>query len=150
MLGAGWLGYQRGFDGELPTPQVVSIADPRATQDAAEPPPVPAAGGAATGQQRPAPDAEQQLRWPLWEFQLAQPIPPRNPPLTPPGWRLLGATMTSDGWKVAVLKQDTRQTEFFGLGATLPGGYVIKAISDEDVTLVVDKREVVLSFTGSR
>ena len=35
-------------------------------------------------------------------------------------------------------------------GAMLPGGYKIRAITEEDVTFDINKREVILSYTGSR
>lgn len=151
VLGAGWYGYRSGFDGELQAPRAPSAGEnqARSLENSSFPPVVKdntrgPSGGFAT--QKP----DNALRWPMWEFQLSQPIPPRDPPLTPPGWRLLGSAMTREGWKVAILRQDSKKPELFGLGATLPGGSVIKAISDEDVTLIVDKREVVLSYTGSR
>ena len=107
----------------------------------------PAAAGKAVP---PAAASQPVLSWPLWEFQLRQPIPPRDPPLTPPSWRLMGATQTRDGWKVVVLRQGTTIPEYFGIGAMLPGGYKIRAITEEDVTFDINKREVILSYTGSR
>ncbi|MFG5406992.1 hypothetical protein ABXN37_01590 [Piscinibacter sakaiensis] len=126
---AGWIGYRQGLAAPGgPFPAVRQAA-------------------AAPGRAASAPDP---LAWPLWEFQLRQPIPPRNPPLTPPPWRLVGATLASEGWRVVVLRQGNGTPEYFGVGQELPGGYRIQSINDEEVTLLINKREVTLSYTGSR
>lgn len=159
VAGAGWVGYQQQLAAESPAAEAtvgVAAARPAASapagraSDAIAPrpwragPPQRAAASAATSASQP------ELRWPLWDFQLRQPIPPRDPPLTPPAWRLIGATLSSDGWKVVILRQGNATPEYFGVGAVLPGGYKIQAITDEDVTFDINKREVILSYTGSR
>lgn len=165
VAAAGWYGYSL---------QQPSVAESSSAADTVRTPPRAAAGGAAASSVAaaaaprapaarsatpaaagkaapPASSASQPvLTWPLWEFQLRQPIPPRDPPLTPPSWRLIGATQTRDGWKVVVLRQGTTIPEYFGIGAMLPGGYKIRAITEEDVTFDINKREVILSYTGSR
>ena len=90
------------------------------------------------------------LPWPMWEFRLRQPIPPRDPSLTPPAWRLIGSALTSGKWAVIVLRQGSTTPEYFTVGQELPGGYRIESINDEDVTLAHGKRLMVLSYIGSR
>ncbi|MEO8280998.1 MAG: hypothetical protein ABI564_14965 [Ideonella sp.] len=90
------------------------------------------------------------LPWPMWEFRLRQPIPPRDPSLTPPTWRLVGSALTSGKWAVIVLRQGSTTPEYFTVGQELPGGYRIESINDEDVTLAQGKRSMVLSYIGSR
>lgn len=172
VAAAGWYGHSRqqppeaaasrasdpvasSARGSSLPPPAASVPRPPATTPV--PPPVriaPArnASPTAAGKAAPAASSASQpvLTWPLWEFQLRQPIPPRDPPLTPPSWRLIGATQTRDGWKVVVLRQGTTIPEYFGIGASLPGGYKIRAITEEDVTFDINKREVILSYTGSR
>lgn len=97
-----------------------------------------------------APPATGALSWPLWEFQLRQPIPPRDPSLTPPSWRLIGAAYNGSKWSVIVLRQGNAQPEYFSVGDELPGGYRIESISDQDVTLAHEKRLMVLSYIGTR
>lgn len=89
------------------------------------------------------------LRWPLWEFQVRQPIPAREPPLTPPTWRLLGATGSAGSWKLIILRQGKQAPEFYSTGDSLPGGYVIGRITEEDVTLIQGKRAILLSYIGT-
>ncbi len=93
---------------------------------------------------------KQVWRWPLWEFQLRQPIPPRDPPLTPPSWRLIGATSAGGNRSLIILRQGRNEPEYFRTGDTLPGGYVVGEITDEDVTLIHGKRSVLLSYIGTR
>lgn len=172
VAAAGWYGHSLQQAPERAAPEATDAASapdhgavsPRTPAFAASgavparvspPPPAASARGgapAAAGKAvPPAASASQPvLTWPLWEFQLRQPIPPRDPPLTPPSWRLIGATQTRDGWKVVVLRQGTTIPEYFGIGAMLPGGYKIRAITEEDVTFDINKREVILSYTGSR
>ena len=88
------------------------------------------------------------LRWPMWEFQIRQPIPAREPPLTPPTWRLLGATGSGGTWKLIILRQGKPVPEFYSTGDSLPGGYVIGRITEEDVTLIQGKRAILLSYIG--
>lgn len=172
VAAAGWYGYTlqqasatepaRRPEVAVATPSPASAAMPSvrasAPGAAARPPVVRATapraepGGTRAGKPVPPAAAASQpvLTWPMWEFQLRQPIPPRDPPLTPPSWRLIGATQSKDGWKVVVLRQGTTVPEYVGIGASLPGGYKIRAITEEDVTFDINKREVILSYTGSR
>ncbi len=90
------------------------------------------------------------LQWPMWEFRLRQPIPPRDPSLTPPTWRLIGSALSGGKWAVIVLRLGSTTPEYFNVGQELPGGYRIESISDEDVTLAQGKRLMVLSYIGSR
>lgn len=96
------------------------------------------------------PAASAALAWPLWEFQLKQPVPPRDPPLTPLPWRLIGATQSGGTWQIVVLRQGKGVPEFFKKGDSLPGGYRIDSITEEDVTLVKAGRPVILSYISSR
>lgn len=93
---------------------------------------------------------DKRLSWPLWEFQLRQPIPPRDPSLTPPTWRMIGATQSAGVWSIVILRQGKTAPEYFRVGDQLPGGYRIEAITEEDVTLVQDGRALILSYIGSR
>ena len=88
--------------------------------------------------------------WPIWEFRLKEPIPPREEPLTPLPWRLIGASGTAGAWQLIVLRQGKTDPEYFRVGDKLPGGYLIKAITEEDVTLKHGRREIVLSYIASR
>jgi len=97
-----------------------------------------------------APGSPPELRWPLWEFQLRQPIPPREPPLTPPPWRLVGSATTGPVKQLIILRQGKTAPEFYVKGDSLPGGYVVGEITDEDVTLIHGKRALLLSFIGIR
>lgn len=169
VAGAGWVGYQQQLSAvsnavESTADNVVASRVERAASGLTTGSTAAAtAGNPAPSSRRdvkvfrgvaaaPAASAggQPELRWPLWAFQLNQPIPPRDPPLTPVAWRLVGATLSSDGWKVVILRQGNTTPEYFGVGAVLPGGYKIRAITDEDVTFDINKREVILSYTGSR
>lgn len=96
------------------------------------------------------PAASGALAWPLWEFQLKQPVPPRDPPLTPVPWRLIGATQSGGAWQIVVLRQGKGVPEYFKKGDSLPGGYRIDSITAEDVTLLKGGRPVILSYISSR
>lgn len=88
--------------------------------------------------------------WPMWEFRLREPIPPRDEPLTPLPWRLIGASGSSGAWHLIVLRQGKTDPEYFRVGDKLPGNYRIEAITEEDVTLKHGRRVLVLSYIGSR
>lgn len=88
--------------------------------------------------------------WPLWEFQLREPIPPREQALTPLPWRLIGASGLNGKWQLIVLRQGKNEPEYFRVGDKLPGNYRIEAISEEDVTLKHGRRALVLSYIASR
>jgi hypothetical protein len=93
-------------------------------------------------------DSNVSPRWPLWEFQLKQPVLPRNPPLTPPNWRLVGSSNDGKQWQLVILRQGKAEPEFYKVGQELPGKYKIEAITGEDVTLVQRGRRMVLSYIG--
>jgi hypothetical protein len=109
---------------------------------------------AAPAAGRPVPGALAQvannaaLKWPLWEFQLKQALPPQNPPLTPPNWRLVGSSNDGKQWQLVILRQGKPEPEFYKVGQELPGKYKIEAITGEDVTLVQRGRRMVLSYIG--
>lgn len=88
--------------------------------------------------------------WPLWEYQLDDPLPAREPPLTPVDWKLLGATLSNGRWEMVVLRQGKTQPEYFKVGDKLPGGLRVREITQENVTLVAGRREIVLAYIGSR
>jgi hypothetical protein len=88
------------------------------------------------------------LKWPLWEFQLKQPVQPQNPPLTPPNWRLVGSANDGKVWQLVILRQGKPEPEFYKVGQELPGHYKIETITGEDVTLVQRGRRMVLSYIG--
>ena len=96
----------------------------------------------------PVASATAKLAWPMWEFQLRQPVPPLDPPLTPPKWRLIGASNDGKRWSLIVLRQGQPAPEYYAVGQSLPGGYRIEAITQEDVTLVQRRRRMVLSYIG--
>lgn len=104
-------------------------------------------GGAPADGERA--QAAPELAWPRWAFQLKDPLPERKPPLTPPPWRILGATMTQGTWNLLILREGKAETEYFKVGDKLPGNYLITAISEEDVTLKHGKREMVLAYIGT-
>ncbi len=141
---AGGAGNSRASPANAPAaaPMVKSKARP----DSSKPPeprnglPVPGAL-ASTSSNTPA-------TWPLWEFQLKQPLPPQNPPLTPPNWRLVGSSNDGKKWQLVILRQGKAEPEFYTVGQELPGKYKIEAITGEDVTLVQRGRRMVLSYIG--
>lgn len=90
------------------------------------------------------------LQWPLWEYKLQQPLQARESPLTPVSWRLLGAVLDQGQWKIIVMRQGKDAPEFFKVGEKLPGGYLIREITQDDVTLVAGRRELILAYIGSR
>lgn len=90
------------------------------------------------------------LQWPIWEFRLREPLPPRDPPLTPATWRLLGATSSAGQWQLLVLREGKAEPDYFKVGEKLPGGYQITAITEEETILRLGQREVVLTYIGSR
>jgi hypothetical protein len=152
VVGAGWWGYDYQISGQASTSaELGSQATRSANAAAASPdprtaqpmPPAPARSAVAAA-------AAPALSWPLWEFRWRQPIPPRDPPLTPLRWRLVGSTLSGGKWAIIVLRQGKTDPEYFNVGQELPGGYRIAAISEEDVTLVQGKRTMVLSYIGSR
>ena len=160
VAGAGWWGYRsqiaawpaptRGPSASVPGAALASPAADTSVQPAsgyrakpqgtASARPLAAAAGAA-----PAP-----LAWPMWEFLLRQPMAPRNPPLTPVPWRLIGASQSGSVWSIIVMRQGKTTPEYFKTGESLPGGYRIESITEEDVTLVKGKLPVILSYIGSR
>ena len=101
---------------------------------------------AAAALASPGPDVAQ--GWPLWEFQLKQPVAPRDPPLTPPNWRLVGASNDGKAWQLIVMRQGNPQPVFFKVGESLPGGFLIEAITEEEVTLKQRQRRLILSYIG--
>lgn len=88
--------------------------------------------------------------WPLWEYQLDDALPARDPPLTPVDWKLLGATLSNGRWEMVVLRQGKTEPEYFKVGDKLPGGLRVRDITQENVTLVAGRREIVLAYIGSR
>lgn len=102
---------------------------------------------AATAHERNERDT---LRWPLWAYQLMDPLPVREPPLTPVPWRLLGAAFFDGQWHAIVQRQGVAQPDYYKTGDKLPGGYLIQEITQEDLTLRAGHREIVLSYIGSR
>ena len=145
VAAAGWWGYQSQLE---PDASAGASAVPTTSAPASPAPPVVTPPSAEAVKARPA--ATSALSWPLWEFRLRQPIPPRDPSLTPPRWRLVGSTLSGGKWAIIVLRQGKTDPEYFSVGQELPGGYRIAAISEEDVTLVQGKRTMVLSYIGSR
>lgn len=133
QLGASAAGSRRS---SKPTPPV-RIPKARDRSPAAQ---------AAAALASPGPGAAES--WPLWEFQLKQPIAPRDPPLTPPNWRLVGASNDGKAWQLIVMRQGDPQPVFFKVGQSLPGGYLIEAITEEEVTLKQRQRRLVLSYIG--
>ncbi len=97
----------------------------------------------------PSSRAEDDLRWPLWEFALQSGIPARSEALTPPPWRFIGAVMVEGSWRLIVLRQGAAEPEFYKKGDRLPGGYTIRDIGEEDVTLLAGRRATVFSYIGS-
>lgn len=94
--------------------------------------------------------ADSGVPWPLWEFQVAQPIPELDPPRTPLPWRLIGAGKSNGKWQLIVLRQGRTEPEYFAVGDKLAGGYRIEAISDEDVTLKQGRKTLILSYIGTQ
>lgn len=162
VAGSAWWGHQAKVSQieaatRTPTPLPSPAApSPRATApaDAASAAPAratePLGAKARTAPQAAGTDGQPELKWPLWEFRLRDPIPPRVPSLTPPTWRLLGATLSTGTWSVMVLQQGKTAPEFFTVGQELPGGFRIEHIDDEAVTLVQNKRKLLLSYINAR
>lgn len=134
----------------------------RTTSDGSTPPPANAAapqarGASAALAREPAeaasaatPKSGTGLAWPLWEYRLQEPLPAREEPLTPVPWRLLGAALFDGRWHAIVQRQGVAQPEYFKQGDKLPGGFVIKEITQEDLTLRAGKREILLTYIGTR
>ncbi|MBP8143851.1 MAG: hypothetical protein KAY56_00830 [Inhella sp.] len=89
------------------------------------------------------------LAWPIWEHELQDGIPARAEPLTPPPWRMVGAVLVDREWQLIIQRGGATEPEFHRQGGRLPGGYLIEQITQEDVTLKVGGRRVVLSYIGS-
>jgi len=143
--GAGAFGYLRAA-GDADVDVAVAAAMPPGA-------PASAASAATTKPSSARPvvaDAKSPLLWPLWEYQLEDPVPARDPPLTPVNWQLLGATLSQGGWEIVVMRQGKTQPEYFKVGDKLPGGYRVRDINQENVTLVAGRREIVLAYIGSR
>lgn len=156
ILAAGYLGYSKQIEAApsrgAPEGAPVATLPGRPLRPAA-----PTAMIEETADQgrpsRPRPaaqDAQPPLTWPFWEFRLRQPIPPRTPPLTPPPWRMIGATQAAGTWSIVILRQGRAEPEYFKVGDALPGNYRVEAITEEDVTLSKGGEAVVLSYIGSR
>jgi hypothetical protein len=92
---------------------------------------------------------ESSLRWPLWEYELLAGVPARAEALTPPPWRFIGAVMVDGVWRLIVQRQGATEPEYYKKGDRLPGGYTIRDIGQEDVTLLSGGREIVFSYIGS-
>jgi hypothetical protein len=139
VLGAAaWWGQQQAAGLVVPAPVVAR----------------PAAAGAASGPAQqaawnPQPTAAaKNPAWPIWEHRLRQPIPPRDPSLTPPPWRLIGATASGGRWQLIIQTQGKPEPQYLKVGDTLPGGSRIVAITEEDVTLMRGRQQIVLSYIG--
>ena len=145
LLAAAWWGHESAASiGARTASASVSTATPARPVPAA---PTMTAAAAAT----PAPtrtESATQPQWPIWEFRLRQPIPPREPSLTPPGWRLVGAVQNGGQWRLIIQTQGKPEPQFLKVGDTLPGGARIVAINEEDVTLQRGARQLVLSYIG--
>lgn len=148
ILIGGALGYWAGER----APSTMLPSAPSAASAAASAP-LPAASASASWSSRPAlppqPPAQDGLRWPLWEFELQAGVPARAEALTPPPWRFVGAVLVDGDWRLIVLRQGATEPEFYKKGDRLPGGYTIRDIGQEDVTLLAGRREIVLSYIGS-
>ena len=141
---AAWLGREQAYAigaGGAPAPSAAAAAA-AASAAAAAAPSVQLADG------NRSPGAKSQATWPLWEFRLRQPIPPRDPSLTPPGWRLIGAAQSGGQWRLIVQTQGKPEPQFLKVGDPLPGGHRIVAITEEDVTLQRGAQQLVLSYIG--
>lgn len=153
-LFAAWLGYQQQYERPAPTPPAdARVGNAGNGRDAApsgrEGPATETVEAGAAARMPVATDAKA-LRWPFWEFRLRQPIPPREPSLTPLTWRMIGASLSGGKWSVIILRQGKTDPEYVGIGEELPGGYRIDAINDQDVTVSKGKQVMVLSYLGSR
>ncbi|MBB5204492.1 hypothetical protein HNQ51_001806 [Inhella inkyongensis] len=89
------------------------------------------------------------IPWPLWEFELRDPLPPREPTLTPPSWRLVGATFSIGHWQLLVSREGSQEVQYLKVGEKLPGGYLITAISDSEVTLKHGRRQLTLAYIAT-
>ncbi len=143
IAGSGMVGYQRQ-QAEWSRQHRVAASTGSASQAAASAPALRVVQAQASASAASAP------AWPMWEFQLRQPIPPRDPPLTPPPWRMIGASNTGGSWQLIVLRQGQVKPDFLKTGDSLPGGFRIVEITQEDVTLARGKNRVILSYIGSR
>lgn len=142
-LGTGWY-----LANAAATPAAAAGAPAAAQPPAAQPRASAAAALAAAS--APARAASDVVPWPLWEFQLAQPLPERDPPRTPLPWRMIGAGRSGGKWQLIVLREGKTEPEYFAVGDSLPGNYRIAAISDEDVTLRQGRRTLILSYIGTQ
>lgn len=158
VLASAWYGFRQQREGQPPNGERTATATPSASAASG-----PAVVGDVAGKNEPYEEeieatrrptvpagATQALTWPFWDFKFRQPIPPRDPPLTPPPWRMLGATQSGGVWSVLIVRQGKPNPEFYKVGDSLPGDYRISAITEEDVTLVKDRKAIVLSYIGTR
>lgn len=150
VAGAGWLGYSTaGSQWDVPAPAETATRPAGATEPASSAALALAKKPRSPSNEPRAAASAQDLSWPLWEFKLREPLPPRDPPLTPPSWRLIGATQSGDLWQVVILRHGKPTPEFFRVGDSLPGGYLIEAISEEDVTLMYRRRRMIVAYLGT-
>lgn len=141
LAAAAWLGREHAY-AISPVSTGARSAAVAASASAAVAPAVQLADASRAGA------AKSQATWPLWEFRLRQPIPPREPSLTPPGWRLIGAAQSGGQWRLIVQTQGKPEPQFLKVGDPLPGGHRIVAITEEDVTLQRGAQQLVLSYIG--
>lgn len=148
---AAWLGYRsHAQPGHDASPNAAQARDARTAQPSFSPANLGLSESEEIVTGSATPQASSGPAWPMWEFRLRQPIPPRDPSLTPPTWRLIGSSLTGGKWSIIVLRQGSATPEYFSVGQELPGGYRIESINEEDVTLAQGKRLMVLSYIGSR
>ena len=85
-----------------------------------------------------------ELLYSLWELSPPRPVKPRDKPLTPAIWRIVGQTTVGRTSTLLVLVEGNNTPLTLAVGALLPSGEKILALDDDYVTLLAQGKRLYL------
>lgn len=85
-----------------------------------------------------------ELLYALWELSPPRPVKPRDKPLTPAIWRIVGQTTVGRTSSLLILLEGSNVPVTLAVGAELPSGEKIVAVDDDYVTLLAQGKRLYL------
>lgn len=85
-----------------------------------------------------------ELLYSLWELSPPRPVKPRDKPLTPAVWRIVGQTTVGRTSSLLILLEGSNVPVTLAVGAELPSGEKIVAVDDDYVTLLAQGKRLYL------
>jgi hypothetical protein len=85
-----------------------------------------------------------ELLYSLWELSPPRPVKPRDKPLTPAVWRIVGQTTVGSTSSLLILLEGSNVPVTLAVGAELPSGEKIVAVDDDYVTLLAQGKRLYL------